>query len=123
LVINCFAGKDRTGLTAALILGALGVPDDVIVADYALSGQYMFRHVHIHQSPDDASPPPEVLSSWLEATPATMEATLQAIAAEWGSVRGYLASIGVPAAEQRQIKAALVESSEQVWESAPIRRG
>jgi protein-tyrosine phosphatase len=37
LVFNCSAGKDRTGLAAALVLTALGVPYDVVVKDYELS--------------------------------------------------------------------------------------
>jgi protein-tyrosine phosphatase len=40
-VFHCSAGKDRTGVLAALVLGFLGVPDDVIVDDYALSGEAM----------------------------------------------------------------------------------
>ncbi len=39
VVIGCAAGKDRTGVAIALLLAAIGVPDDVIVADYALSGE------------------------------------------------------------------------------------
>src|SRR5699024_262754 len=35
VVIHCTAGKDRTGLVVALVLSALGVDQDVIVADYA----------------------------------------------------------------------------------------
>jgi protein-tyrosine phosphatase len=40
LLFHCAAGKDRTGLTAALLLHALGVPDDVVFDDYALSDTY-----------------------------------------------------------------------------------
>ena len=39
LVFHCFAGKDRTGILTALVLGLLGVADDDIAADYALSGR------------------------------------------------------------------------------------
>ncbi|MFI7274649.1 GNAT family N-acetyltransferase [Streptomyces sp. NPDC049879] len=38
VVIHCMSGKDRTGLLAALVLALLGVPDDDIVADFALTG-------------------------------------------------------------------------------------
>ena len=34
-VYHCAAGKDRTGVVSAILLGLLGVPDEVIVADYA----------------------------------------------------------------------------------------
>src|SRR4029077_17029923 len=36
-VLHCAAGKDRTGIVSALVLGLLGVADEDIVADYALS--------------------------------------------------------------------------------------
>ena len=39
ILIHCAAGKDRTGTLAALILGALGVPPDVIMEDYMLTMQ------------------------------------------------------------------------------------
>ncbi|MFC4595866.1 tyrosine-protein phosphatase [Sphingobium tyrosinilyticum] len=40
LAFNCSAGKDRTGVAAALLLTALGVPRETIVADYLLSDKY-----------------------------------------------------------------------------------
>ena len=43
LVFHCFAGKDRTGILTALVLGLLGVADDDIAADYALSAAAMHR--------------------------------------------------------------------------------
>lgn len=38
LVFHCASGKDRTGLLAALVLSLLGVDEDTIVADFALTG-------------------------------------------------------------------------------------
>ncbi|MFB7450651.1 tyrosine-protein phosphatase [Streptomyces sp. NPDC056194] len=37
LVFHCASGKDRTGLLAAVVLGLLGVPDEEILADFALT--------------------------------------------------------------------------------------
>jgi protein tyrosine/serine phosphatase len=37
-VIHCFGGKDRTGLTIALLLTALGVPRETVLDDYELTG-------------------------------------------------------------------------------------
>jgi protein-tyrosine phosphatase len=45
-VIHCTAGKDRTGITSALLLAALGVPEATIVADYSLSNRY---HEHFRE--------------------------------------------------------------------------
>jgi protein-tyrosine phosphatase len=39
LVIHCAAGKDRTGVVVAILLSALKVPRDTIVADYSLSAK------------------------------------------------------------------------------------
>jgi hypothetical protein len=38
LVFNCFLGKDRTGVVAALVLSCLGVSRPIVVEDYALTG-------------------------------------------------------------------------------------
>jgi protein-tyrosine phosphatase len=39
-IFHCAAGKDRTGMAAALILSALGVPREVVVEDYLLTQEY-----------------------------------------------------------------------------------
>ncbi len=113
VVINCFAGKDRTGLASALILSALGVPENEIVADYALSERHMVRHLNLHRASDDVPAHSGPLPSWLVATPATMEMTLNAISEEWGSIRGYLKAIGVSDDDLRRISRALVESANE----------
>lgn len=43
VLFHCFAGKDRTGIGAALILKILGVADDVIMADYLATNQQRQR--------------------------------------------------------------------------------
>jgi protein tyrosine/serine phosphatase len=110
LVINCFAGKDRTGITSALILGSLGVPDQEIVADYALSEPNMMRLLQIHRDTNVDVSELEVPPSWLVADPATMEGMLAAISEKWGSVRGYLEAIGVTSDELDRIAGLLVEA-------------
>ena len=42
-VFHCTAGKDRTGLLSAIVLSLVGVPDETVVADYALSAAAMDR--------------------------------------------------------------------------------
>ena len=46
-LINCTAGKDRTGFGAALLLSALGVPREYVVADYLLSERYFIPEQQI----------------------------------------------------------------------------
>ena len=40
-LVHCTAGKDRTGLVVALLLSALGVSDDDVAADFALTERYL----------------------------------------------------------------------------------
>jgi protein-tyrosine phosphatase len=39
-VLHCTAGKDRTGVASALLLLLLGVPRELVLEDYALTGLY-----------------------------------------------------------------------------------
>jgi protein-tyrosine phosphatase len=41
LAFNCSAGKDRTGVAAALLLTALGVPRETVIEDYLLTNRYL----------------------------------------------------------------------------------
>lgn len=45
-LFHCAAGRDRTGVAAALVLGVLGVPDEVIAQDYARTGELLMPHLH-----------------------------------------------------------------------------
>jgi protein-tyrosine phosphatase len=71
-IVGCAAGKDRTGVTIALILAALGVPTDVVAGDYALSAELFASDVadeHLvdwRSSPAVVDCPPEVMLEVLE---------------------------------------------------------
>ena len=96
-VFHCAAGKDRTGLLAALLLGALGVADDDIVADYALTQQSMDRFLaaavadnpQIAQSIDTAPP------AFFAADPVAMSRLLADVDRDYGSMRGFVRSLGI----------------------------
>jgi protein-tyrosine phosphatase len=45
-VFHCTAGKDRTGLVAALLLRALGVDRETVLDDFELTDRYVSRHTH-----------------------------------------------------------------------------
>ena len=42
-IFHCAAGKDRTGVLAAVVLDAVGISSEAIIADYALTAQRMRR--------------------------------------------------------------------------------
>lgn len=95
-VYHCAAGKDRTGVISAVLLGALGVPDDLIVADYALSAERIdaiIARVMSMKGYEDALA--HMPADTLHALPETMEKVVAEVAARYGSMEGYLRDAGV----------------------------
>lgn len=54
LAFNCSAGKDRTGVAAAILLTALGVDRETVIQDYLLSNQYFRPHPASMRADDPA---------------------------------------------------------------------
>jgi protein-tyrosine phosphatase len=104
-VFHCAAGKDRTGILAALILGGLGVDHDVIVADYALTAAAMVRlRLWVQDNhPATAARMADAPSFMLAAHPTAMRVTIDTMVAAHGSIRGYLSSIGIGTAVLEQL--------------------
>lgn len=96
-VFHCAAGKDRTGVLAAMVLSLLGVDDDIIVADYAISGANMDRLVErlARERPEALTTMNDQPSAYLAAPPAAMERLLAHVHSAHGSWRGYVRDIGV----------------------------
>jgi len=109
-VFHGSAGKDRTGVVAAVLLGILGVPDDTIVADYALSAGAMVRLIaHMHATYPDGSDQLHRLAAAIGAAePAAMRALLEGLRCDYGSFDGYAAAIGVDTAPRYVREALLV---------------
>ena len=106
LVFHCFAGKDRTGILTALVLGLLGVADDDIAADYALSAAAMHHLLAwLRAQYQEAATELERLESSaaaiVAAEPETMAAFLRQFRAVYGSFEAYAASVGHPDAAAR----------------------
>lgn len=97
VVFHCAAGKDRTGILAALVLGGLGVDDATIVADYQLTAaamERMRRWVEANH-PDMLSRMHDAPSYMRAARPEAIESLLAEIRADHGTVRSFLTEIGV----------------------------
>ncbi len=109
-IYHCAAGKDRTGVISAIVLGVLGVADAVIVADYAATQENLDAIVDRllslkgYRTMLDALPP-----DTLHATPETMVAFLGRIREQYGSMADYAHAAGVPAAAVARLRARLVE--------------
>jgi protein tyrosine/serine phosphatase len=110
VIVHCTAGKDRTGVLVAVLLGLLGVPDDVIVEDYALSAGAMaaLRGKLIERYPEgkDLIEQAEELFS---AAPSNIRSLLTHIERNYGSIEGYAASAGVTAETVAALRSSLLE--------------
>ena len=97
-VFHCTAGKDRTGLLSALVLSLLGVPEDTVVADYALSGAAMarLRAKLLVKFPDGKLLVDADADAIFSADPSNMVALFAHLEERYGSVTGYASAIGVP---------------------------
>ncbi len=111
-VYHCAAGKDRTGVISAVLLGLLGVKDEVIVADYAASQQNLDAIIDRlmasagYQAMLEALPP-----DTLHAQPETMITLLERVRSRYGSMRDYALAAGVPADSIRRLEERLLTAA------------
>lgn len=106
LVIHCTAGKDRTGFACALILHALGVPDDLIAEDYLLTNRFYRR------DPSASSDLPEDVKQVLASVESSfLAAAFDAITADYGNLENYFGEgLGLRASERTSLQARYLES-------------
>jgi len=113
-VFHCSAGKDRTGILAALVLGFLGVPRPVIVDDYALSAEAMVAllarlKVEFADAADEIDRYAPAVTS---VSPHTMDAFLDALEEEHGGFERLAETLGVTDAVER-LRSTLLEPAPQ----------
>jgi protein-tyrosine phosphatase len=95
VLFHCFAGKDRTGLVAAMLLSLAGVSPDDIAADYGetdvqLAKQY---EIWINETTPEKR---ESFRNELRCPPERILGVLDHLEQKWGGVEGYLEASGVP---------------------------
>jgi len=96
MLFHCTAGKDRTGIGAALVLAALGVPRPTILQDYAATDTYwragreqsLRRMAQAGMSTEAVA----AVRPLLAANPAYLAGTFAALDQQYGSVDNYLAT-------------------------------
>lgn len=118
LVFNCSGGRDRTGIAAALLLTALGVPRETIIQDYLLTSRYLDldRTGPSAQTWQDKSGanPQEIKAAIREVMLSTarpsIEAIFKVIDANPGGAEGYLHDeFGLGAADFDRLRAMYTE--------------
>ncbi|HEX6684812.1 MAG TPA: tyrosine-protein phosphatase [Candidatus Limnocylindrales bacterium] len=106
-VVHCVAGKDRTGLVSALTLSLLGVGDDDIAADYALTELSEDAYQEwLHRTDPVAAA--KIQPPYYVQTPAeAMRLTLLELRERHGSVFQYLARHGISRMHVERMRAGL----------------
>jgi NADPH2:quinone reductase len=108
-LFHCAAGKDRTGVVAALLLDSIGAEREAIVADYA---QTAFGLEHVLERLAAEEPYREQLQGISieehEPRPETMRAFLAWLDEGWGGARGWLIAHGIDEAELAAYAAVMV---------------
>ncbi len=110
VLFNCTAGKDRTGIIAALLLGLADVPHDQIVEDYTLTADLItdlvaeFLELSRARGGDTES-----YAKLLQSPGPTMASTLAQIQAKYGSISEYLKAIGLPLSDVEKLRSRLLK--------------
>lgn len=109
-VYHCAAGKDRTGVISAILLGVLGVPDEIIVADYAASQERLDEIVDRLMSAEGYQAMLEALPpDTLHAVPETMVSLLRQLRERYGSLEDYLQEAGMAPEASRRLRERFLE--------------
>lgn len=109
IVVHCVAGKDRTGVVAALTLALLGVSDVDIARDYALTQQSAARFTAwLHKThPATAARTPPLF--YTLTPPEAMLVFLTELRQRYGSVERYVTWAGLAPEQITQLREHLLD--------------
>lgn len=92
VLFHCTAGKDRTGMIAALLLEWLGVPRELVLDDYEVTNEY--RHEAAERDTFDRlvaeGMAPEAAAGLLSAPRWAMDETLAELDDDFGGIEAFL---------------------------------
>jgi protein-tyrosine phosphatase len=113
VLVHCAAGKDRTGIVVAVILAALGVPDEFVVADYMATAERLGAvRAALSQRPPYRDAYRDAPVALPPMTPAAIEAVLDAVRDEPGGARGYLTRWGVSSDQLARLEQLMLTAEE-----------
>ena len=109
-VVHCAAGKDRTGITVALVLATVGVSQDVIVEDYALTKTcFATRWVESDDEPGGIGQVVDDEAPAIDAPPELIAAFLGELDERYGGPVEYLQEAGLSPPELERLRQLLTE--------------
>jgi rhodanese-related sulfurtransferase len=113
LVFHCAAGKDRTGVLAALVLGCLGVVREAIVADYyETAARLDLILARLRRHPVYGPQVKDVPSSRFGVDPALINRFLDGLDERHGGARAWARSVGVGEEQLAGLEAGLLEDDQ-----------
>ncbi|MBE7954135.1 tyrosine-protein phosphatase [Microbacterium oxydans] len=115
-LVHCTVGKDRTGVTVALALSAVGADREAVIADYALTESQLPAQRTRWIADYLRTQHPEAVHAVALATqsPApVMRRLLAQVDERWGSAAGYLRAQGMTDDELDALAVALVEREQR----------
>ena len=107
VLFHCFAGRDRTGIVAAILLRLTGVPDDLIVQDYAVSDERLVTRYEEWRARQNEIQRARMDQSIVEAE-TTIRGTLGHLDEKYGGVEAYLLKHGLDPAAIGRLKGDLI---------------
>ncbi|MTE13227.1 tyrosine-protein phosphatase [Nocardia aurantiaca] len=108
VLFHCAAGKDRTGVLAAVLLDAVGVPAEAIAHDYALTNERMQRVRDRLDALPSYEGLPRTDTGILAVSPDVMLGFLKNLYAEHGGAAEWLLANGLSAPELRRLRDTLI---------------
>lgn len=109
IIFHCTAGKDRTGVTAMLILSICGVAKEQIIADYEPSEKNIAKQVEKQKQQLEEAGIKGVREELFESKADTMRRTLEYLAEKYDGPVNYLRKIGLTELEIEQIRKKMLE--------------
>jgi protein-tyrosine phosphatase len=109
VVVHCFGGKDRTGVLVALALIVAGVPEDEIVADYALTKTRLAGMLaeQLAAEPDESLHPHMI--EYRDTRPESLVAILRHLDEKYGGPLRYLAQAGLTPSDLDALRTRLIK--------------
>jgi len=109
-IVHCAAGKDRTGTVVGLALKVVGVPDDLVVADYAASAERVAAIMdRLRAKQAYAANLQDKTVAQQSPTTDTMRLLLAALDERYGGPLGWLDAQGWTAADTQRLRRKLLE--------------
>lgn len=109
VLFHCAAGKDRTGVVAALLLDLAGVERSVIIADYAETEVNLSPIMDELRQDRPEQIPADMYERFLGSAPSNMELMLNHLHGAFGGANSYFARIGLSEEQIAGLKRMLLQ--------------